>query len=142
MSKLQTAQAWIEHLPRSLVTDVVITDIHLPTLFFTEIRMIESIPVGFREEWERTNEQVYSWVEEVVPGSREYDCALFWEFLLHKLLLRASPRPRGQGRPNKDTLSVRFKVFEEGDYLFLVNGLETTCRVAVKKRQVTHPEGF
>lgn len=80
------------------------------TLFFTEIRLIESIiPVGYREAWARANSEtnrfILGWVEDAEPDTIQHDCAFFCHpgscLLLHKLLLRASPRSRGRGRPNK-----------------------------------------
>ena len=58
-----------------------------------------------------------------------------WELLLHRLLLRSSPKSRGRSRHNRDTLSNRFAAFERGDYQFLVHGLEKACRVAAVKRR-------
>ena len=83
----------------------------------------------------KANSTVYRWVKESAPGTLQHDCALFWELLLHRLLLRSSPRTRGRGRPSKDNLSARFKAFQEGDYLFLVKGLERACERAARNPQ-------
>ena len=115
------------------VQDVTsIAGIDFTSLYFTDIKVIESVPVCYRDAWAKANTTVYKWVEDAVPGTMQYHCALFWELLLHRLLLRSSPRSRGRGRNSKDTLSNRFKAFQEGDYQFLVKGLQRACDRAAK----------
>ena len=118
-----------------------IAAIHLASAFFTPLKLIENIPVCYREAWAKANTQVYQWIEDSVPGTREHDCALFWELMLHRILLRAQPKSRGRGRPNKDNLSARFKAFQEGDFRFLIDGLERACAEAARRRPTPDRHG-
>ena len=119
-----------------------IAGIDLTVLYFTDIKVIESVSVCYRDAWAKANTTVYKWIEDAEPGTMQHDCALFWELLLHRLLLRSSPRTRGRGRTSKDTLSNRFKAFQEGDYQFLINGLQRACDRAARARpkSVEHDE--
>ena len=81
--------------------------------------MIERIPTAYWEQWARANAVVYEWVLSSESGTEQYDNTLFWELLLHKMLLRKSPKSRGRGRASKDTLDARFCAFATGDYQFL-----------------------
>ena len=103
-------------------------------LLFTDIPLITRLPTEYWEQWARANTTVHKWVENADEGSQEYDNALFWELLLHRLLLRKSSRSRGQGRRSKDTLAARLHAFAIGDYQSLVSGLVKTC-AAAKRRQ-------
>ena len=111
-----------------------IAGVHLPTLFFTKIQVIESVPVCYRESWAKANTQVFQWIKSATPGSIHHDCALMWELLLHRLLLRKSPKSRGRQRDN-DTLSSRFQAFLRGDYQSLVTGLQRACEKAARRQQ-------
>lgn len=104
-------------------------------LFFTELPMIERVPSRYTEQWARANVKVYTWALHSKEGTPEHTFALFWELLLHKLLLRKSPRTRGKGRGPKDTLDARFQAFELGDYQLLVRGLVRACHVAKLRKR-------
>ena len=127
--------------PPSSAQDITaIAGVDLPKLYFTDIRMVTAVPSCLVEAWSRANAKVYRWLQQTVPVTIQHDCALRWELLLHKLLLRSSPKSRGRGRAKRDTLTSRFTAFEQGDYQFLVQGLEKAVQVASLKPKRTRPQ--
>ena len=121
------------HAPSTGQDMSAIAGVDLSELFFTELSMVTTVPT---EYWARANTVVYNWVLNSEPGSAERDNALFWELLLHKMLLRRSSKSRGRDRISKDTLSARFEAFTQGDYQFLVQGLVKACSAGTH----LHPE--
>ena len=120
--------------PRTCAQDITaIAGVDLAQLYFTDIRMITAVPNCLWEAWARANTTVYQWIQQEEPGTQRHDCALMWELLLHKLLLRSSPKSRGKKRHKRDSLTTRFKAFEDGDYQSLIKGLEDAVRGAAAK---------
>ena len=120
----------------SVAQDITaIAGVDLAKLFFTDMPMIQSVPARFWEQWARANVTVYNWVLTAKEGTEERTLALFWELLLHKLILRKSPRSRGKGRGPADTLEARFHAWATGDYQLLVKGLVKACNVAKLRKR-------
>ena len=133
----------LPHYPRTCAQDITaIAGVDLAQLYLTDIRMITAVPNCLWEAWARANTTVYRWIQKEEPGTQRHDCALMWELLLHKLLLRSSPKSRGKRRHKRDSLTTRFKSFEDGDYQSLIKGLEDAVRAAAAKprRHVPHTE--
>ena len=122
------------HAPSTAQDASAVSGVDLMELLFTDIPLITRLPTEYWEQWARANTTVHKWVENAAEGSQEQDNALFWELLLHRLLLRKSSRSRGQGRRSKDTLAARLHAFAIGDYQSLVSGLVKAC-AAAKRRQ-------
>ena len=99
-------------------------DIDFMKLYFTPIPLLETVPNTFREACARTNSTVYDWIHTHSVGTTEHNAGLYWELLLHKVLLRKPSRTsRGRkGRPSKphDTIQQRFNLFEIGDFRTLI----------------------
>ena len=115
------------HPPSEAQDSSAISGIDLQKVYFADIKLVTRVPTRFRQAWAKANAVVYEWVLDSEPGSQQRDNALFWELLLHRILLRADPRSRGRKRQSKDTMAARFKAFEEGDFQFLVRGLVKAC---------------
>ena len=105
-----------KHTPSTAQDMSAIAGVDLADLFFTELPMVSNVPTDYWEAWARANTVVYNWVLDSEPGSIERDNALFWELLIHKMLLRRSSKSRGRQRTSKDTLARRFNAFAQGDY--------------------------
>ena len=95
-----------KHAPSAAQDMSAIAGVDLADLFFTKLPMVTSVPTDYWEPWARANTVVYNWVLNSEPGSVERDNALFWELLLHKMLLRRSSKSRGRKRIAKDTLAA------------------------------------
>ena len=128
-----------KHAPSTAQDMSAIAGVDLADLFFTELPMVTTVPTDYWESWARANTVVYNWVLESEPGSVDRDNALFWELLLHKMLLRRSSKSRGKQRISKDTLAARFNAFAQGDYQFLVKGLVKACAAAKRRKTNYRP---
>ena len=102
-----------------------VAGVDLMCMLLANIRLVRSVPACFKESWARANTKVYKWVMSSTPGTPEHDNALFWELLLHRMLLRKAPRGDKSGR---DSMAARFHAFETGDYQYLVKSLATICK--------------
>ena len=104
-------------------------------LYLTPIPLMEQVPIAFREAWARANSTIYDYLLSHTVGTPEHDAGLYWELLLHKVLLRRAPRTsRGRGR-RVDSLQQRFHLFELGDYRTLIRKLETHCNAHANSRR-------
>ena len=119
--------------PRSQAQDMsAVAGVDLMIMLFANIKLVQTVPACFREAWARANTTVYTWVLNSEPDSQERDNALYWELLLHRMLLRKSPRNNKSG---VDSMAARFKAFALGDYQYLVSSLATICRkVGITRR--------
>ena len=127
------------HAPSTAQDVSAIAGVDLLKLFFADIKLVTRVPRQFQEQWVKANSVVYTWVLQSEAGSQERDNALFWELLLHRLLLRADPRSRGKRRASKDTMASRFKAFNDGDYQSLVQRLVRVVNAAKNPFRVPLP---
>ena len=124
-----------KHAPSTAQDMSAIGGVDLVSLFFTDLPMITCVPTEYWEQWARANTVVYDWVLNSTPGTVEHDNALFWELLIHKMLLRRAPKSRGKGRVTRDSVAARFHAFATGDFQFLVQGLVKACNAAKARKK-------
>ena len=105
--------------------------VDLLCMLFVDIKLAQSVPSYFKEVWSRASTTVYTWIFNSEQDTPQRDNTLFWELLLHRMLLHKSPLNSKSG---SDSMAARFKAFTLDDYQFLVSSLESIYKkVGVKQ---------